>query len=59
LTGLTAAINGIPFAEINGTKIISNVDSHCYTITTSTAATSTGLCWWKLIESVKEHCITT
>lgn len=53
LTGLTSAVNGIPAAEINTTKVISNVDAHCYTITTTTAATSTGYAGGNLLKASK------
>ena len=42
IKGVAAAINGIPASEINGDKIISNVDLDCYTITTTTNATGSG-----------------
>jgi hypothetical protein len=42
IKGVPAAINGIPASEINGDKIISNVDLDCYTITTTTSATGSG-----------------
>jgi hypothetical protein len=53
LSGLTSAVNGIPYTEINGTKVISNVDAHCYTITTTTAATSTGYAGGNLLKASK------
>jgi len=53
LSGLTSAVNGIPASEINTTKIISNVDPHCYTITTTTAATSTGYAGGGLLKASK------
>lgn len=42
IKGVASAINGIPASEINGDKIISNVDLDCYTITTTTSATASG-----------------
>src|SRR6185437_8624885 len=39
----TAAVNGIPAANLNGTFTISNVELDSYTITTATNATSSGL----------------
>ena len=42
IKGVTSAVNGIPASELNGTKVITNVDPNCYTITTTTSATSTG-----------------
>lgn len=36
IKGVTAAVNGIPAAEINGEHVISNVDLNCYTITVDT-----------------------
>lgn len=44
IAGVTAAINGIPAAQLNGTFVVGNVDFDNYTITVATtAATSTGL----------------
>jgi len=51
LSGLTSNINGIPVGEINTTKVIANVDAHCYTITTSTVATSTGYSGGNLLKA--------
>jgi len=42
IKGVTAAVNGIPSSELNGTKVISNVDPNCYTISTISSATSSG-----------------
>ena len=42
ISGVAAAVNGIPASELNGTKIISNVDIDSYTITVTTTPTSTG-----------------
>ncbi len=42
ITGATGTINGIPSAELNGEKVISNVDLNSYTITSTTNATITG-----------------
>lgn len=42
LSGLTAAVNGIPFAEINGTHVVSNVEFDSYVITSTTNATKSG-----------------
>lgn len=43
LAGVTANVNGIPFAQLNGSFVVSNVDFDNYTITVSTTnATSTG-----------------
>jgi len=43
ISGVTAAVNGIPAANLNGTFTISNVELDSYTITTATNATSSGL----------------
>jgi len=42
IDGVTADVNGIPFAQLNATHIISNVDLNSYTITTASSATSSG-----------------
>jgi hypothetical protein len=50
--------NGIPYTEIcsaptlsSGSKTVSNVDMHCYTITTATNATSTGYAGGNLLRA--------
>jgi hypothetical protein len=42
IDSVASAINGIPASEFNKEHLISNVDMNSYTITTTTAATSTG-----------------
>ena len=42
IAGVSAAVNGIPASEINGTHVIANVDKDCYTFTSTTSASSTG-----------------
>jgi hypothetical protein len=42
ISGVAAAVNGIPAAELNLEKVISNVDLNSYTITTTTSATVSG-----------------
>jgi hypothetical protein len=42
LSGATGTLNGIPAAELIGTKTIANVDLDSYTITSTTSATATG-----------------
>jgi hypothetical protein len=43
IAGVTAAVNGIPAAQLNGSFVVTNVDFDSYTITVATtAATSTG-----------------
>ena len=42
IKGVTTDVNGIPAAELNGDHVIANCDANCYTITTATAATSSG-----------------
>ena len=42
ISGVASAVNGIPAAELNTEKVISNVDLNSYTITSSTNATSSG-----------------
>ena len=42
ISGVSSAINGIPASELNGNRVISNVDIDTYTITVSTTPTSTG-----------------
>lgn len=42
LAGTTVNVNGIPFAELNATKVIANVELDYYTITTTSNASSTG-----------------
>ena len=42
IAGITSNVNGIPLAELNGTKTISNVDCDSYTFTTTTVATVSG-----------------
>jgi hypothetical protein len=42
IAGVTAAVNGIPAANFNGSFVIANVDFDSYTITVATAATLTG-----------------
>ena len=44
ISGATGTLNGIPSAEINGTKTVSNIDMDSYTITSTTNATATGYC---------------
>jgi hypothetical protein len=43
ISGVTAAVNGIPAAQLNGTFVISNVEFDSYTISVTSAATSSGL----------------
>lgn len=43
IAGVTANVNGIPFAQLNGNHVVSNVELDSYTITVTTAATSSGL----------------
>ncbi len=43
ISGLTENINGIPFAEINGEHVISNVEQDGYTIDVTSNATITGV----------------
>jgi hypothetical protein len=43
IAGVTANVNGVPFAQLNGNHVISNVELDSYTITVTTAATSSGL----------------
>ncbi len=42
IKGVSAAVNGIPAAELMGEKTITNIDMNSYTFTTVTNATSTG-----------------
>ena len=42
ISGVAAAVNGIPAAQFNTEKVISNVDLNSYTITTTGNATSSG-----------------
>jgi hypothetical protein len=42
ISGVGSAINGIPASELNGNKVISNVDIDSYTINVTTTPTSTG-----------------
>jgi len=42
LSGVAAAVNGIPIAQLNTTHIISDVDLDSYVITVTTAATTSG-----------------
>jgi hypothetical protein len=44
ISGASGTLNGIPSAEINGTKTVSNIDLDSYTITATTNATATGYC---------------
>ena len=42
ISGVAAAVNGIPAAQLNATHVISDVDLDSYVITIATAATSSG-----------------
>lgn len=42
ISGVAAAVNGVPAAELNTTHIISDVDLDSYVVTISTAATASG-----------------
>jgi hypothetical protein len=42
ITGASGTLNGIPSAELNGTKTVSNIDLDSYTIVSTTSATATG-----------------
>lgn len=42
IKGVASDVNGIPAAELNGDHVIANCDANCYTITSTTAATSSG-----------------
>ena len=42
ISGVSSAINGIPASELNGNKVISNVDIDSYTISVTTTPTSSG-----------------
>lgn len=42
VAGATGTLNGIPSAELNGTKTVSNIDLDSYTYITTTNATGTG-----------------
>lgn len=42
ISGVDAAVNGIPTSELNGNHVISNVDIDSYTIAVTTTPTSTG-----------------
>lgn len=42
ISGVSSAINGVPLAELNLTHDVSDVDLDSYTITVTTAATSSG-----------------
>ena len=43
ISGVAAAVNGIPAAQLNATHVISDVDLDSYVITIATAATSSGV----------------
>jgi hypothetical protein len=43
IAGVTANVNGIPFANLNGNFVISNVTFDSYVITVATAATQSGI----------------
>jgi hypothetical protein len=53
ISGVAAAVNGIPASEINGTRIIGNVDKDCYTITTTTSATSSGYAGGSVVKATR------
>jgi hypothetical protein len=42
ISGASGTLNGIPAAELNGTKTVSNIDLDSYTISSTTVATGTG-----------------
>lgn len=42
ISGVASTLNGVPAAQFNTNKVISNVDINSYTITVSTTPTSTG-----------------
>ena len=42
ISGVAAAVNGIPANQLNAEKVISNVDLNSYTITTTANATTSG-----------------
>jgi hypothetical protein len=43
ISGVTANVNGIPFAQLNNTFVVSNVEIDSYTINVTSNATSSGL----------------
>lgn len=51
ISGATGTLNGIPSAELNGTKTVTNIDLDSYTITSTTVATATGYTGGKLIRA--------
>lgn len=53
IAGSTGTINGVPSAELNGTKTIANVDMNSYTITVTTSATVNGYAGGSVIRATK------
>ena len=55
LSGLTGTLNGIPSSEINGNKVISNVEFNSYVITTTTNATVTGTVGGNVVKATENY----
>lgn len=53
ISGVAAAVNGIPAAQFNTEKIISNVDLNSYTITTTGNATSSGYAGGSVVRATR------
>jgi len=54
ITGATGTLNGIPSAELNGTKTVANIDLDSYTINTTTVSTGTGYCGGSAIRATSQ-----
>ncbi len=55
IKGVGSSINGVPAAQLNAEHTITNVDMHCYTITVTTAATSTGYGGGSTVQATKNY----
>ena len=55
ISGISAAVNGIPAAQLNGTHVVSNVEQDSYTITVTTNATASGEGGGNAVESTENH----